>query len=473
MLLWSPVGAQEQDSLDPWMLARDIFHREYGYLNTLAIRDNLSSIYDLQTFLNSLLVRATIEEDYPLIDSLSAICLQAATMLREVTWYPLVSWKRQDSVNLGRSYRMWAFPKKVQMAKGKVSIREEHLLSSSQFLFLVAQTLRAGLNAPPGQYPRIDSLITLYPSILLEHHYQRWIIDTRAFRLSGWGCMKGVFNHGEMLTIKRTRKFRLKPVICPVVTDIDLFIIAGTALMLDANRADSIRVPIAPHHREAYRQYLREAERLLAQRIEFRAISTGQEMVEGFAFDNGYYRDYKDHRYALYSAPEFPLDNLKVKPSPDAAWDVSHARRFIFVFNALQQSKEQAGLTLDYERCLHALARQFYHVIYTDTVRHLFANYLNGDNGWHRVNYHGAGFGHPPYSMSKAALEGGWFFLGSRYPPIAALGRDLLRQFRENPEIYNRYYGVIYRNYQPVYRSFSTDPGGSERLMLLQWLPAL
>jgi hypothetical protein len=473
LVLYAPAKSQETDTIVPWNLAREIFHQEFTYMKNYVTRDHLSSIYDIQAFTNSLLVKAVAEKEYGLIDSLAGILLNAATTLREVDHYPANSWKKIDSIPLGRSYRMWLFPRTVTHKGVPLKVREEYHLSSSQFLFLVAQTLRAGLEMPRGAYPWIDSLIAVYPQIILEHHYQRWITDTRSFQLSGWGCAKGTFTHRAFLSLKQHRKFRFKPTICPVVTDADLFIIAGLAQMMAAHTIDSVRVPIAPHQLVLYKQYLQEAELLLQSRIEMRPIATASGVVEGFAFDNGFYRDYKEHRYALYEGETFPAKDLKVKLSEDAAWDVSHARRFFFIFNALHQVQAEAGLSLDYQRYMNGLARQFYHVIYIDTVRHLFANYLNGDNGWYRVNYHGEGFGYPPYSMSQAALEGGWFFLGSNYPPVADLGLKLWQQFNTDPEFYNRYYGVVYKDYKPVYRKFTTAPSGSERFVLLQWLPSL
>jgi hypothetical protein len=436
-------------------------------------RDHLSSIYDIQAFTNSFLVRAAKEQNYNLLDSLSRILLSGATTLRNVTWYPSNSWQKIDSTNLGGIYRMWLFPRTMTINGQQVIVREEYHLSSSQFLFLASQTLLAGLSAPQGVYPGIDSLVAIFPEILLKDHYQRWILGPASFRMSGWGCAAGTYTHREFLRMKKNRMFLFKPKICPVINDIDLFIIAGLAQMVAAHTTDPVRVPISPEVLTQYRQYLQEAESLLAERIELRTIHTQKGAVEGFAFDNGLYREYKDHRFAAYTGSAFPAENLRVKGSADASWDLSHARRFFFVFNAMNNTSSAAGLKLDYTRYLRALSHQFFHVVYADTTRHLFSNYFNGDNGWYRVNYHGQGFGYPPYSMSQAALEGGWFFLGSYYEPIRDLGQTLWQQFNTDPQIYNQYYGVVYRNYQPVYRNFSSSPSGSERFVLLQWLPGV
>jgi hypothetical protein len=368
---------------------------------------------------------------------------------------------------------MWLFPRNITIEGSVVPVRDEYHLSSSQFLFLASQVLYAAIDAPRGKFHFVDSLVKVFPGLLLEHHYRRWIFETQTFQLSGWGCVKGKYNHREFLELKRTRRFLLKPTICPVVTDTDLFIIAGLSLVLAAHEADPERVPVSREDRKLYSQYLREAEELLAERVQVRPVTGPDGSIPGFAFDNGLYRDYKDHTYAAYDEMTFPTGNLRVKTSKDATWDVSHARRFFFVFNALEKAAPAAGLNLDYRSFMHGLAHQFYHVIYADTVRYLFANYINGDNGWYRVNYHGEGFGFPPYSMSQAALEGGWFFLGDYYPPIDELGNKIWNAFNKDAEAYNRYYGVVYRNFQPVNRKFSASPSGSERFVLLQWLPSL
>lgn len=457
----------------PWQLAKEIFAKEYLYLQSYVINDNLSSIYDIQAITNSLLVRAEKEKEYSIIDSLAGIILQGTTTLREVSWYPLNSWKKIDSVYLGRTYRMWLFPKTITIDGNKVSTREEYHLSSSQFLFLAAQVLRIGASLPSGVYPKLDSLMEVFPSILLEHHYRRWIIDTRSFRLSGWGCARGTYNHREFIALKQNRKFRFKPTVCQTLFDSDLMIIAGLAQVLAAHQTDPARVPIPPDDLEVYLSYLREAETILQSRIELRPISVAGSELPGFAFDNGLYRDYSDHRYALYTDTAYPATGMKSPKPTDASWDISHARRFFFVFHSLSQASGKLPLTLPYPLYLQALAHQFYHVVYADTTRMLFANYLNGDNGWYRVGYHGEGSGYPPYSLSQAALEGGWFFLGEYYEPVKTLGNRLWMEFNSDPRYYNHYYGAVYRNRQPVYRNFSAQPAGSERFVLLQWLPGL
>lgn len=467
------VSSQGSSNNVPWNLAQEIFHREYGFLCRHAAKDQLTAIYDIQTFLNPLLVRAEREQAWGLVDSVAGVVLAGTGTLREVRWYPLNNFRGTDSVDLGRSYRMWLYPKQLILKDTTLLVREEYHLSSSQFLFLAAQVLNIGASIPAGKYLRLDSLMQVFPAILLEHHYKRWILETRSFRLSGWGCAKGRFNHLEFLKMKQERSFRFKPVVCKTIFDSDLMIMAGLAQVLAANALDPERVPVSPEDLAAYREYLREAEVIVQSRIELRPISVADSTLQGFAFDNGFYRDYADHRYALYTDTLYPPDGMKDRKSPDAAWDISHARRFFFVFNAMHQASENIPLSLPYPLYLTALAHQFCYVVYTDTVRMLFSNYLNGDNGWYRVGYHGKGSGSPPYGLSQSALEGGWFFLSEYYAPVGDLGRKLWQQFQDDPGVYNRYYGVNYRNYQPIYRNFSISAEGSERFVLLQWLPEI
>jgi len=458
---------------DPRALATTIFHAQYEQLYAGVTRDNLSAIYDIQILTNPILLMAIQQGSAGLLDSLAAILLNATSTLQVTTHYPQNSYNRCDSMPLERPYKMWLYPRPLALDGERITVREEMTLSSSQFLFMAAQLLHHALTLPVDSYPNIDRFVTIFPSILLEHHYQRWVIDTSPFRLTGWGCARGAYNHHEFLRLKIARRFLLKKPHCPVVTDTDLFIIAGVSMMVAAHAEHPDRVEISPENLKRYKDYLIDAERLLERRIDLRSIALPDGHAEGFAFDNGMYRRYGDHRYALYTSPEFPGEGVKPSTPKDATWDLSHARRFFFIFHVMEMASEKANLTLDYGRYLDALARQFYHVVYADTVRHLFTNYLNGDNGWYRVNYHSEGFGFPPYSLSLAALEGGWFFLGNRYPPIAELGITLWETFHRDPEIFNTYYGVVYRNYQPTHRSFETSTDGNIRFSLLQWLPAI
>lgn len=465
--------AQSTTGNDLSNLAGSIFHTEFNQLGRNIVRDHYSSIYEGQIIIQNLLHRAILDGDYMRIDSIAAIYLHALRTLKPISWYPLNTWKNHDSVYLGREYLMWLFPKNIHVGGVSIATREEYHLSSSQFLFAVAQIIHACASVPPGQFSNIDTLIELYTPIVLEHHYKRWILKTRSFRLSGWGCVQGSFNHQEFLTLKRRKKFWFKPTICPIVTDVDLFIISGLALMMDAQAKHPDKIKIPQEDLIAYQDYLKDADKLLKDRIQYRKIDTKEGTIDGFAFDNGRYKDYKDQLHAAYTGEEFPISGTKIRASSDATWDVSHARRFYFVFYALEQTQKNTGMTIDFQRTLQALANQFYYVIYSDTTRLLFSNYMNGDNGWYRVGYHGDGFGYPPYSQSMAILEGGWFFLGRYKPAITELGNNMWKTFQRDPENYNRYYGVMYKNFQPIYRKFSTDPDGSEKLMMLQWLPSI
>lgn len=467
------TGGIKVDSIDPWEHSKKIFASEFQYLSDYIKRDHLSSIYDIQTLTNSFLIRVIEEEDHSLLDSLCAIYLKSLQTLQDVKYYPAHTWRKLDSVELDSSYKMWLFPRTRVISGVPVKVRQEYHLSSSQFLFLISQVIYYGSSIPEGRHKNLDSLIRTFSPILLDHHYKRWVIDTESFSLSGWGCAKGYFNHHEFLELKRRGRFWFKPKICPVITDTDLFIISGVANMVASFRKDSTRVSISEEDLRRYIEYLSDAEKLLKERIEFRAIETENGSICGFAFDNGKYIDYKDHKYALYEEMTFPAKEVKHAKSKDASWDLSHARRFFFVFNSLKNVKQDAGLTIDYDKVLRCLAHQFYHVIYVDKTRHLFTNYINGDNGWYRVGYHNEGFGYPPYSMSQAALEGGWFYLGKYYKPVAGAGIKILNDLQEEPSVYNKYYGVIFRNFTSVTRNFTLRLDGSERFVLLQWLPSI
>jgi predicted Zn-dependent protease with MMP-like domain len=122
----------------------------------------------------------------------------------------------------------------------------------------------------------------------------------------------------------------------------------------------------------------------------------------------------------------FPT-NSNFAPVENIGWDLSHARRFVNVFQTLYETKDYLGLNFPGDNILKMFANQFaYRVFNGDFEYPLFSNYFDGTNGWYRVDYDKRkNFGYGPSDMSITAYSGGFMFWKDYNPDIKIIANSL------------------------------------------------
>jgi hypothetical protein len=207
---------------------------------------------------------------------------------------------------------------------------------------------------------------------------------------------------------------------------------------------------------ERMRRHLGALLRFFSARVSYH-VPGKQAPVRGKAadLDRGYWRHYADGRYAAYEGAEKPVvcspadDGGKdVRPHvrvtsesvprrKDTGWDISHARRLVHAFDALERDRAamKAVYALDDRQLppaglVNAFANALVADIWNDdTERPLFSNYWSGANGWYRVAYdNGTGQcveGTPPFGLSDAFPTGGYVTWARYNPAIGTLGKNL------------------------------------------------
>jgi hypothetical protein len=194
---------------------------------------------------------------------------------------------------------------------------------------------------------------------------------------------------------------------------------------------------------------------LVLRRTKITTVSQpGGALVQVADLDAGYWRHYKDNRYAAYEGADKPaaceadiigVMRAVVKLQPEAVplrndigWDLSHARRLVQYFDAMESNRAAlqsvwhlAPELLPSQVVIQAFAQKLIsHVWNQDANRPLFANYLGGANGWYRVAYDdGTGncrAGTPPHGLTHSFPTGGYAIWGQRSPMLNSLGWRLL-----------------------------------------------
>jgi hypothetical protein len=385
-------------------------------------QDNPQLLYNIQSETNNLLKYAAFSQNHALLEELSGLYLNALDTLTTTDQYLYAYYPgspKRTVHRLDKKYRMWVDKQKP--------IGDESILSSSQFLYLLSDAVHIIADIRKEKRTPImkDALNKFIP--LLIENYDRWLYSaTGPFQVHGWGCRfdgKPVpvgMNHIELLNRKLDRKLGNgeSPSYCNAVTDIDMWIIAGVANLLAVHRKESL--PMAPAEYTKFIDYVRVGVKLLESRFRDTALKNfdGQPAT-GTIFDAGVWDEHPDHEFAGYSGQDFTKISAEEKlryRGKNLGWDVSHARRFVHVFETLLMSRDVLKLDFPTRDHMVKMANQLvYGTFNRDFKKPLFANYMDGTNGWYRAGFSGRpGFGYGPSDLSMSVLEGGFGFW-SRY----------------------------------------------------------
>ena len=175
--------------------------------------------------------------------------------------------------------------------------------------------------------------------------------------------------------------------------------------------------------------------------------------VELADLDRGFRGLYADNKYASYTGSEKPVTCLKqadgsfkkavainpdtVAPAENLGWDISHARRFVHVFDAIERNRAAlekvfgvAPVNLPSEKVMRAFANQLEVNIWNGDVNYpLFTNYWSGANGWFRVAYD-IGIdrcmeGYAPFGLTDSFPTGGFASWGRFNSTVRLLGKKI------------------------------------------------
>ena len=302
---------------------------------------------------------------------------------------------------------------KWRLANGK-----ENVLSSAQFIYLLASVVRSLAERTDAPARRFDAFVAQAAPIV-SGHLRRWILGPQASFNAQWlGCAPdGFHNHARYLAKKQQRAFSATPPLstCNAVTDADLWILAGAAELLrtDPQLPPFLRLDAADVLN--LKSYVKSGTNLLRGRTTGRTLATRSGTVSYLVFDPGGYKDYPDYAYAGYEGGAFPENKT---PRAAAGWDFAHAIRFPLVFTSLMDARAATGLDWPTSEVLGGLARALAYVVFDNEAPYpRFRNYMDGGNGWYRVKPQ-TNEGFDPWSSSAAILFGGWGRLARHEPAL-------------------------------------------------------
>ena len=449
------VSRADGHLLDRWQEAR---RHLAGKLTRGLEAHDTTALYEAQIVTAPLLLwaaRSAREDVLAELASLYDIALLAAEDVREMAYHYLPdasgATPRTSRVRLPRPARAW-------LGRGEDgSIVPERALHSAQFLYATVRLARAFEEAgfePP------DAFAHRTWSIALDH-LRRWIAPPAgvpgAFQRTGWACSHGAFSHAEHVALLREESYGTRAAglvaarsigHCNVVTDLDLFLmmLCGEALVLNA--VATARFPLATALKATLADHLDGMHTLLRTRLTtVPLVLPSGEVGEGVLLDAGAWATHPDYRYSGYTGARFPgsgssskAEPLPPRPAEGVGWDVSHARRFVQLTDTLERCRcvlaERTGPRID----LAGLARQTVIGPWNRSVTvPRFANYVDGSNGWFRVDYAGRpDYGIRPYGLDEQMLLAGYAAWARDDPAVAEVLSFKLARERASSTFANR-----------------------------------
>jgi hypothetical protein len=199
-----------------------------------------------------------------------------------------------------------------------------------------------------------------------------------------------------------------------------MWIIAGVANILAVYKKENDIVPITPEAYKRLLNYVKMGSKLIDSRFIYTKLNNFEgKQVIGALFQPGTGDEHPERAFVGYNGQDFPQTAPKDKSKyrrNGVGWDLSHARRFVHVFETLLKSKDILGLDFPTKDLMVKMGNQLVFATFNrDFKKPLFTNFMDGTNGWFRVGYSGRmGFGYGPWDMSVSVLTGGYGFW-SRY----------------------------------------------------------
>lgn len=285
---------------------------------------------------------------------------------------------------------------------GGVCGHDAHL-PTVQFMYMISEAIEyiSSLN-PLDRTIQLKFLYEAYVKMLVHDHILRW------------GPIYGsadIFEFG----------LALPPIPYYAVQDKQVFLIATAARVLSANINTGHNL-LTVAESEILTKFVRDGIALLEKRTVYPQLQNGSgASVPGYSFDPYYGLDPTDGqtKYAGYTGTDSPV--LSNPPVPEQrvatlSWDISHGRRFVHYLLTMRSLTSKLGLqqsSLFNTKAPRDMANQVAFKLFNGNPQYpLFANYLDGTNGWFRTGYnYPTDPGQGPSMMSTSIPTGGYFFL--------------------------------------------------------------
>jgi hypothetical protein len=316
---------------------------------------------------------------------------------------------------------------------GNTSVRE-CVTCTLQFLYPAARLIRVIAEMPTSRRTAsMRQLARIYSPLIVNEQVLRLAYEAK---WSYWGAKDLPTQLVKIWQEIRTSGNKPERSYQHAMLDSDLWLMVLSAEMIAANHADSALVPISKSRTRQLSALLDEGVSLLQSKrhLNPETKNFAGRVVGSASYFDGDFVDHPDFAYAGLTS-----DSLAqvLHPEPrSTSWDISHSYRLPVLLHSLAETRHATHLRFPSDEDIRLLVRQYlYRVFDGDWQRPRFNNFLDGSDGWYRVDptRH---TGIPPSrfcdtrSGSRPCLSlgavFGWGMLASYEPDLTSLQHALI-----------------------------------------------
>ncbi|GAB4296211.1 MAG: hypothetical protein Kow0068_20690 [Marinilabiliales bacterium] len=475
MVFISPSYTQTESLQEIENLIKKAFQANYNRFYSMLNSENPYRLYNIEVYTINLIEAAGKTKDINLIDSLAALYNIALKDLISTDTYYLPYNQKIDTIKFKKPYKLWLNKTKYLTDSMYKDVNIEVILNSIQFSYAVTRTINLSLlfdNEQLNNTVNINKLADEYWDIIVNDQLYRWIFGEKLFNIESWGCIKGNYNHNELIDLKANEKFRKTVSHCKAITDCDLWIMACVAEILMINEKAPQRFPIADSLKNNFKEYLNKSLQLVKSRYyQVKVKDFNNTKTTALQFDIKAWIDHIDNRYARIETDSIPL-NIKPKKLKKIGWDISHARRLVSCLNTFYNYNLIFNTGFPDSTDMKKIANNFaYNVFNGDFTNPLFSNYMDGTNGWYRLGYKCQNCGYGPYDLAISALTGGFFIWEKYNNDLKPLKTIMFKHIKENSGHWQKYYGRYFENGHKTEPVIPMNLKSFDSVILIEFLP--
>ena len=453
-----------------WSIAKTSF--DYS-LSTL--KESPIELYFIGSDSYNILKYAFSQKKYLLVDELLEIYLKTLKYIKKRKRYTVYEFSDKEEKTT------FSLKKEIFIWTNKDN--EEELISSSQFLFVVSFAFYEISSIPKvKQTKTMKKFIKLFTPILLNH-YKRWVLGVESntskvigsFSRRGWGCKDNKENYIYARVLPQyikeiTNKEYHGSTYCNVIADPSLLIITGLGYFIYSD------IEAKTHRTKLEQAYLKSINNIVTL---FKHTQIKKD-IPILTFQEGAWYGHPDFQYSAYLGSTFPTSK-DINCSKDIGIDVAHGSRVIYLLEMLYTTRNKLQTTFPTKEDMRYFSNNFYYRVFNqDFNKPLFKNYLNGSNGWFRVNYDRRdGYGYSPFMLgASGALLGGYPRLARYNPKISKIFISIFKKLHykiDQDFIHENYEKAIWedKKKKAIYNFYTLTSDKRSALFLINFYSSL
>ena len=435
----------------------------------------------------NLLNYAFYKKDYLLVDELLQLYLKTVPFIKKrksCYIYDLNEKEEKSKKELKEPIYIW-----------ENSAETEELIPTAQFLFVISFAFNKISHLPKAKQTIVMNQFIYKFSPILSSHYKRWMLGVEErdkkgkvgfFSRRGWGCKdkKDNYIYARTLTtsIKELGENNYHGAsYCNVIADPSLLIISGLGYYLGGiyNQGSNYTISNQDSLIIAFKQSIKEISKKFS--IRTRKNSKNKE-IKLLSFQYGAWFGHPDYDYSGYTEQRFP-DKYNKNAIKNIGVDTAHGTRILYLLEMLLNNKQYFDISFPTQTDMQMFTNNFlYNIFNRDFNKPLFKNYIDGSNGWFRVNYDSReGYGYAPFQIgSSGAMLGGYAKLAKYNREVEKIFSMLVDKLnsksKQNQDFIKEFYqNAIWMNYQPreVYHFYSKKVDAKTALYLISFYASL